>query len=979
MAEKSIGNFKLIKEEHIDEINADAAIYQHDKLGSYFFHLKTDDNNKAFATAFRTHPEDSTGVGHILEHSVLSGSEKYPVKEPFVNLMKNSLNTFLNAMTSADSTMYPVASCNEKDLLNLASVYLDGLFAPMIYHDKQIFRQEGRHFELEDDKPVINGVVYNEMKGAMASDMSQALYYLSPLVYDNTYKNWSGGIPEEICNLSYEAFLDYHRKFYHPTNAYFYLYGNMDAEKIINLIEDEYLSKFEKSEKVGPPPLAAEIEAPRYLSKKFPSNDEKNTAATILLHGANEDYVDSRILEAVYITLFSLDSSKLRERLIKKELISNLSAYFDISRRDRMGFMLYQGVVENDAKNFEKAVFDDLFDFLDECANDEKLYAELRESLIAAINRAEFNMREADTDRLPKGLLYGWQVSAALLNGGDPFKALRFEDDMQKAREFFAEGDVIGYIKENIIENNNRATVIMQPDPEMSARMKAEEDERVARLWNALSDEEKAEELKLNEELKIKQTSPDKKEDLDKLPVLELKDIDKEHNLKELKEKSLDDGIKVLHYEDFTSGIYYFDLFFDISPLRKFADEEAELYMGYDKKTLFNYALLPYLLGSLPSENYEYAALKNAMLANTGGIYFDTYQKETGDFLRATLKVQEDKSAKGIELLKEIIFNTHFDEKELLKARLTEILVRIESTAAESASQLACIRAESYIKRSRKITDITSGIDFYYSLKELMQDFDKRYQDLVKGLKNICKTVFGKRNLIIGLTADKNDFDKAVDVLSVLISSLPEGNEPVAFDENNSREFKLAKLNEAYTVPSGVQGTAMSTLIDYKPEMAVLMNILGLDYLWNKIRAQGGAYGAFTRLDRKGLFTCQSYRDPNCSKTIEAYKQIPDFIRSIELDRRELDNAIIGTFGKIDRPGHVYSEAKAAFSRYFNEIGLDELQAERDRLLSLELQDLLDLADEFEKLAETDAYCVVGSEDTIKKDAGLFKEIRKLI
>ena len=667
--------YELIKEENLTDIHAKGYLLRHKKSGAKISLISNDDENKVFYIGFRTPVEDSTGVPHIIEHTVLCGSDKFPVKDPFVELVKGSLNTFLNAMTYPDKTVYPVASCNDKDFANLMDVYLDAVFHPNIYKKEEIFKQEGWHYELEDkDAPVtINGVVYNEMKGAFSSPEGVLdRVVLNSLFPDTTYSNESGGDPEVIPELTYEQYLDFHRKFYHPCNSYIYLYGNMDMDEKLEFLDKEYLSHYDKIEVDSAIQLQAPFEKPVTISKPYSIASSESLEDNAYLSynvaiGTNLESELTLAFDVLDYALLSAPGAPLKQALIDAGIGKDIMGGFDNSTLQPIFSVVAKNANKEDEEKFVGIIEDTLKKIVKDGLN--------RKSLLAGINSEEFKFREADYGNFPKGLIYGLScMDSWLYDDDEPFLYLKILDVFAALKEKIETGYFEELIQKYLLDNSHKSYVSIEPEKGLNARLEKELEEKLAAYKRGLSEEEIDKLVEDTKHLKLYQEEPSPKEDLMKIPMLKRQDMKREAQPL-VYEKVSCNGIETIHTNIYSNGIHYLNLMFDISDIT----EEELPYLG----------VLKAVLGYMDTEHYNYADLANEINLMTGGIssqiniYADTKKKDSFHAkYEVRSKILYQNLEEGLRLLSEILMGTQITDEK----RLYEILARIKSSLQMSLS-----------------------------------------------------------------------------------------------------------------------------------------------------------------------------------------------------------------------------------------------------------------------------------------------------
>ena len=968
----NLNSYELIKEEELQDIRSNGLLFRHKKTGARVAVIHNDDNNKVFSIGFRTPPQDSTGTPHIIEHSVLCGSKSFPSKDPFIELAKGSLNTFLNAITYPDKTIYPIASYNDKDFQNLMHVYLDAVFYPNIYKKEEIFRQEGWHYKLESkDAPLeYNGVVYNEMKGAFSSPEQQLFRaILNSLFPDTAYSVESGGDPEVIPDLTYEAFLDFHRKYYHPSNSYIYLYGDIDVEEKLNWIDENYLQNFEqdfvdsKIELQEPFPKLRQIEQEYSLSEDEEVKDNTYLSYNMVL-GLSLDIETSMAMQILEYVLLSAPGAPLKQALIDAGIGKDILSSYDSDT--------YQTTLSMIAKNSEKEKKDEFLQIIKETLEQIIEDGLDLKSLRAGINFYEFRYREADFGSYPKGLMYGIQMlSTWLYDDLQPFSHLGFEV-FDKLKERIGTDYYTDLIKEYLLNNTHASLVILTPKPGLTSLKEEKLQKKLAAYKASLSDEEIEKIIEDTKRLKEYQEEPSSKEDVKKIPLLSIEDIDKNAQPIYNQEKEVD-GIPIIHHDVFTNGIAYLKLLFSLEDI---------------PKSLTPYvSLLSTVLGYIDTEHYSYLDLSNEVHIHTGGISKDvvTYSKKgsVSDYIPAfaiDVKVLYGEMDNAFDLLKEIIsFTILNDEKRLLEI-IKELKSRLQMHLTSSGHTVAVNRAISYFSEVGRYNEVVNGISYFRFIQGLETDFENAKDDLIQKLQQLMTYIFRKENLIISFTSDEEGLNTLEGKLRPFVEQLTQ--EPI---EKVKENFELNQLNEGFKTSSQVQyvaraGNFFDAGYEYTGALDVLRIILSYDYLWNNVRVKGGAYGSmcgFSRLNGNGFFT--SYRDPNLKETNEIYDKVYDYIKNFEADERDITKYVIGTISGIDTPRTPRTKGSASLTAYLTGITQEDLQKQRDEILQVTQEDIRNLAELVKAVLDNGNICVIGNEKKIEENKDLFLEVKQLI
>ncbi|QUH24398.1 insulinase family protein [Serpentinicella alkaliphila] len=964
---RSYYNFKLLMEKEIKEIKGVCRLFSHEKSGARLMHIQTDDDNKVFSITFRTPPTDSTGLPHILEHSVLCGSRKFPSKDPFVELAKGSLNTFLNAMTFSDKTMYPIASRNDKDFVNLMDVYLDAVFYPNIYKKKEILMQEGWHYELnnKEDELKYKGVVYNEMKGAFSSPEQILFRKIQETLFPNTpYRHDSGGDPEVIPDLTYDQFKDYHRQYYHPANSYIHLYGDGDLSEHLKFIDEQYLSAFEKIEVNTQIPIQGAFDEQQEVTVEYPisTNEKEDEKAFLSLNFAVSQSTNPELHLAFDILnniLLGSPAAPLKKALLEAGLGKDVFGSFDYTVLQPVFTVVSKNTNESEKSRFNDVVFSTL-KYLVKNGIDKKL-------IEASINAYEFRLREADFGRYPKGLIYAMKSMESWLHDADPTMHLSYEDSLETIKTALTTNYFEQLIDDYLVNNLHRSLLIVKPKKGLAKEIEDEVYNKLKAYKDSLSEGQLEELIAQTKELQRFQEQPNTQEELEAIPLLALNDIDKEPEKLPLVEKE-EQGIKILHSPIFTNEIVYINLLFDTKHISK----DLIPYMG----------LLSYVLGKVSTEKYNYEQLSNEVNIYTGGIYFNTeaYSQMDNDeqfYPKFTLKSAAlvKQLPKLIELSKEIIENTLFTEEKRLKEIIQEAKSRLESVILNEGHVVAAKRATSYFSPLGYYQELSTGISFYKFIADLEDNFNSMIEEIKGNLERVKSQIFNKNNLIASVTVDEKDYNAFKDAFKSILSNLKDGN-----IEKVNLGFEPTALNEGLLTSSKIQYVAKAYNFrklgfEYKGQMQVLKTIVSLDYLWKKVRVSGGAYGAMAGFSRNGNMYFASYRDPNLKETLEVYDEMNNYISQFEADEREMTKYIIGTISKIDAPLSPSAKGDRAAAYYISGLTYEDLKNERTEILSTKEADIKALAEIVDKLMKENNYCVLGNENKIKQNEEIFNNL----
>lgn len=970
MTVKDLSSYRIVKEKRVEELNSDGMILEHKKTGARIFLLSNDDENKVFCIGFRTPPSDSTGVPHILEHSVLCGSEKFPVKDPFVELVKGSLNTFLNAMTYPDKTVYPVASCNDKDFQNLMDVYMDSVLHPNIYNEEKIFRQEGWHYEMEaEDGPVTyNGVVYNEMKGAFSSPESVLdRYTRNALFPDTCYSNESGGAPDVIPSLTYEAFLDFHRKYYHPSNSYIYLYGDMDMAEKLDWLDREYLSRYDRQPVDSAIGLQSAFSAPIEREIFYPITEgESEKQATYLsvntVIGDGLDpilYLAFQILEYV---LIDAPGAPLKKALVDAGIGQDILGGYENGILQPYFSVIAKDADKEQLGEFLAVVKGTLRKLADQGFN--------KKSLLAGINYYEFRYREADFGSAPKGLMYGLQSLDSWLYDGDPLMYLEYEDTFAFLKKSVEEGYFEKLLAKYLLDNPFEAVITVSPKKNLTAMEEEALKAKLADYKKSLSREAIGEIVEKTKELKVYQDTPSPKEDLEKIPLLNRSDIAPEPE-KLCLEETVVDGTTVLRHPMFTSGIGYLKVMFNTNRV----PAEDLLYVG----------LLKSVLGYVDTKYHSYSDLSDEINLNSGGIslsvtsFVDLKNPEefTGIFC-ASARVLYPKLEFGFSTIAEILLDSILDEPKRLGEIVAEMKSRSQMKLNSGAHSAAVARATSYFSATSAFNDMTGGIAYYQFLEECAKHFEERKEELIRKLKETAEKLFTADNLIISYTADEEGYSYLEPALKRLKDRLPKSAGtvyPFTWRKGNRNEGFMTSSQVNYVARCG---TFAGSGYEYTGVLKILKVILGYDYLWLNVRVKGGAYGVMNGAGRSGEGYFVSYRDPNLRETDQVYEGVAEYLEQFDADERDMTKYVIGTISDLDTPLLAPYKASKAISAWFSGVTDEMLGEERGQILKAEPKDIRALAGIIRAILSTGSFCVVGNAEKIKENKELFGEIKNL-
>ncbi|MCY6482935.1 insulinase family protein [Clostridium aestuarii] len=969
----ALGGFKLVSKKWIKDLKCNAYQYEHIKSGAHLMFLDNNNDDKMFSVTFRTPAKDNTGINHIIEHSVLQGSKNYPVKDPFIEMSKQSLNTFLNAMTASDSTMYPVSSKNNKDFYNLMSIYLDAVFYPNMVKDKRIFQEEGWRYELNspDEELKYNGIVYNEMKGNYSSPeriLNKAI--AQSLFPDTSYKYESGGYPDDIPNLDYEDFVKTYNKYYTPSNSYFYLSGNLDIKKTLKFIEEKYLNSFDKKE------VDTKIQFQKPFNERKTKVVEYSVAKGTPLKNKTyltSNYVVDRVTNKDTVLGFSLlrslltgmPSSPISKALKKNGFGENIKAQFDIEYFQPVFSITAENINKNQKEKFQKVIDEALQDIVKNGFDEDLLNAVL-------------NVYEL-SNRTVKGnfaLMYNNLIMRSWLYDGDPTLYLNINSDISNIKNKIQKGYLENLIQKYLLDNKHCSLVILKPISGLEEKKESELKLKLANIKDSLSKEDITNLIKRTKELKAWQETPNTKETLNTLPSLTREDINKKAKEYTTIEKS-ENGVKILYHPIFTNGVDYISMYFDTT---KVPQEK----LGY-------MYLLEQVLENIDTQNYTKEDLTEEILTNSGGISFNNcsfvkhrdnntyYPKMMVNILSLSEKVP-----KNFQLLQEIMYKSKLNDKVRLKEIINNMKMEKEMELMSIGANMAAQKVLSYMSQAGKYNNYQNE-SFYGFLYNLDEKFDSKSDEIVKNLEEVRNLIFNKQDMIVSYTGENQNYKNFSDRFKNFSGDLR--NEKLS---SYKYIFDSSKINEGIMTSSKVQyvvkgGDLKKAGYEANGKLAVLSNILKSGYLWSNIRIKGGAYGTNMGINNS-IVMFSSYRDPNLKKTIDTIDNIPEYLKNFDADEKEMTNYIIGTIGKIDSSENMLSNIMGpaangmlADELYLSKTKQADIQKEREEIISTTAEDIRNFAPVIEALLKQDYLCVVGGETKIKENKDKFVVIKKLL
>lgn len=969
---ENIPAYEIVTQENLTDIHSTGYMLRHKKTGARLILIENDDENKVFSIAFRTPPANSTGVPHILEHSVLCGSREFPLKDPFVELVKGSLNTFLNAMTYPDKTCYPVASCNDQDFQNLMHVYLDAVFYPNIYKKEEIFRQEGWSYHLENKEGPLtyNGVVYNEMKGAFSSpDEVLDRQIKSSLFPDNTYGVESGGDPENIPELSYEEFLNFHRTYYHPSNSYIYLYGNMDMEEKLRFIDEKYLSAFDALAVDSRILEQAPFSQVKDLEEEYPvaENEEEEDNTYLSFNMVVGNAMDSMLgvaFDVLDYALLSAPGAPLKKALLDAQIGKDIYGSYD----DGV-LQPFFSIVAKGAKTSQKEEF---VSTIRKCLQDIVKNGVDKKAILAGINYMEFRYREADFGSYPKGLMYGLDILGNwLYDDENPFAQVKLLAIYDRLKEAVNEGYFEEIIRKWLLDNTHGTILTLIPKRGLAAKREKNLEEMLEKYRSSLSDAELEELVRKTKALEAYQESEENPEDLECIPMLKRSDIRREVEGFSNEELAVDDSL-FLYQDVCTNGIGYVNVMFEIRDM----EVEKVHYLG----------LLKSVLGYVDTKDYTYGQLFNEINARTGGIQcgVDVFDKANDPEVFRTMFTIRGKALYSqmdflFQMMGEILNTSRLTDIKRLREIIGEIKSRGQASLIGAGHQTAVLRGTSYASPMAKFQDEMAGVGYYKFVEDLDKNFQEKKEEIVAGLLNAVEEIIRPDSFMVSCTGERESVEQIQKLCGELKKSLPQRTSQVP-----SVSITCEKKNEGFKTSGQVQyvakcGNFVKKGYAYTGALEILKVALSYDYLWINLRVKGGAYGCMSGFRRSGESYFVSYRDPHLRRTLEVYQGVPEYVRTFQADERELTKYIIGTISGKDVPRTPQSQGALGRMAYFRGLTVEMLQKERDQILDATVEDIHALAPLIEAILADDQICVVGSESAVEKAKDVFMETKPLV
>lgn len=944
--------YSLIKNKNYEKLGLDVFLYEHKKSGARINYIKTDDKNKTFAIAFKTPPESSKGISHILEHSVLNGSKKYRTKEPFMDMISSSLQTFLNAMTYPDKTVYPVASENDKDFFNLQDVYLDAVFNPRVLNKEEIFLQEGKSIKIyEDGKFSVSGVVYNEMKGAITNPDTHIINEINKYLYkDSCYQYISGGNPYDISKLSYEEFLDYYNRFYHPSNADIFYYGDMDIEKYLKNLDEEYLSNYEKKEIIADCKVSENYyQKPIFTSFQSNNEDKNKSYLTYSFLTNKRSDIKQQLANAILsIALFNSDSSEISQRIYKEispESFYARNGYGDISSIQ----ITAQGTSYENLDSFVQIIEQELEKYAHHIPKD---------SLRAAHALFDFSQRD-QINSASKGIEY------ILMHNLDNeiFESLNLIDYINELGDLIETDYFEKQVEKYFLNNKTKLVLVAKADKNHFKNIEEKIDQDLEDLKNSLSNDQIDELKKKEEKLKTFQEKEDSKEDKATIPALEISDVDLD--IEKIPRQIEDETFKFIYHNLDSAGMIYSELFFDINHL----DLESIKYL----------CLISDFLGSIDTKKYSYQKLDDIIPINMAGLNFTIQniknkEGEINNFIKISFKTTLDRYENSLEIIKEIMENTDFSDEKRIKDILKQIKAIFEMNMYDSGHSLSLTRSFSHFDKLSYIKDELTGFGYYEFIKKIFKDVEDDFDKFKEKLEDLYKKIFSK-NLLVNITSSKNDYEKVKDIIRREFSDLDEikkEKSQIEFKKSYYKEGIISDANVNYVSMGGDLGEFSDKKLNL---LALSSSIISNPYLHDLIRAKGGAYGAGLMVDKYGNIGTYSYRDPNIEKTVENYKKIPEILDNLKLDPNDLKNQKISKMGSYLKPQSIQAKGSLDFIRYLQGFSYKELEEKLMDIKNSSLDDIINLKDDYKNILDKDNLTVFGNRGKILENKKYFDNI----
>jgi len=960
---QSYNGFKLLCKKSVSNADTVARVFVHNKSGAKVIHLANADKNKVFGIGFKTPPSDSTGAPHIVEHSTLNGSEKFPVKSLFNEMLKRSTSTFMNALTSDDCTIYPVASLNSKDFRNLIDVYMDAVFHPNFLKQPEIFMQEGWSYSLHDKKEDItcSGVVYNEMKGLYSNPLNRMSMEISKSLYPNTaYYYDAGGDPAKIPNLTYENFVKFYKRYYHPSNSCIYLYGDLDLLDTLKFLDQQYLCKYNRKNIKSTVPLQKHFRKRRYSTAEYgiPANATVNGKTYISINFSLDpikDYETLIGLSTLANILTGTDASLLKQEMLKEELGNNISCDFDYYKRQPVFSCILEGANESDASIFESKVEEALRKFVEK-GIDMNLIA-------SVINATELNKKTVQSNP-HKGLLHMFPIMLNWVHGTDPLLYVSTTSEDNVLKKMDKPGYFENLISKYLLHNNHSSCVILKPIPGLVEQKQSEDIQKLRQYKESLSSSEIQQLIDQTKALEKWKNTPNSKEALATLPSISVEDL--ETNEEDIPTDIQDiNGVKLLFHPLGTDSIAHVNMYFDTTKV--------------PQQQLCYLSLLGILLGRMDTKKYDYEELNKYILANCGGIYYCALAKDDSKehkkyypkFMVST-EAFIDKLPDTLDIVNEINYNSKFDDIK----RLKEIVSELQSSCENPDSfSFAVQQVNSQISDKYAYINEIFGRPFLKFIKGINQKLSDDPQTVVKNLCDVYRLVFSRENLIIGVTTEHKNIPVVKEAIKNIIDM-----SKVVHGPSHTYTFRQSKNRVGLLSTESIQNAVLGANIEnlgykYNGKMQVLSAIIS-NYLHKNVREQGGAYGATFEIFPDGIALFSSFRDPNMKKTLETFKETANVLRTFNANDAEMFNYISRAISYYFKPLDISLKGCIGDDMYITNTTKEDIKKTKDEILSTTAQDIRNFAKMIQDICEQNVYCISGNKANIEQYKDLFDELK---
>lgn len=934
--------FKIISSKKIDDMKSTIITYEHVNTGAKLVHMKNNDNQKLFSINFKTPPRDNTGVNHIIEHSVLGGSKNYPVKQPIAQMLNRTMGKLIIASTWQDYTSYTADSTSQKDLENLINVFLDGVFYPNMLEEPNIFKSEGWSYELdsEESELKINGIAYNEMKNMYSDSEIQLMQAIKESLFPDTSYRWeSGGLPEEIPSLTRESFIQTYKEYYKPSNSLIFLYGNLDIDRILKIINEGYLSKFHKEKIDISIPYQEPFEAPKTLVKEYGIPKESDTKNKTKI---SYDYVVSDFLDRETIIGFQiLDELLMGDRFSPLRKAIEDSSLSDMVYSDfrvdgiQPSYRIYTYDTEEENKDKIKKIIDEtLLRVLEEGFKEE----DINEVLDLFERRVIFN-----TNIDP--FSYSMKVTSSWVYGEKTPKFLDDRDVFNKIKKKIKSGYLENLIVKYLIQNNHSSTVILKPVKGLEDKKAIDLKESLARYKANLSNAEINNLVNKTKELRQWVDTPDSQEDLSKLPYLTKEDI--AINISDFPTKVKEVGkVKILYHPVSLDEMALTTFYFDTKSIEQ------------DKLSYIN--LLSSILNDMDNDTISFF---------TPRFYNIPKKSKVGLNIQVSLsKISNENISKSLKIFGETMSSINFNDKESIKNIIHEEKLKLDREYKDYSSieYISWDKMNSYLSESHRYVSKIVGIDYYKFISNLDKNFDKKWDEIQENLSKLKKHIFNQDTMVISFLGDEKGYKNLVKNIPSLLENMDDFKYSTAkydFPLNNKSEGVIMPINLQYVFKGG---NFIEEGYEYSPKMKVLEKIISSEYLWNEIRVKRGAYGTGVKIKEDGKVVFYSTQDPNIKETIETFDEVIDFIRNFKATDQEMINHIIGTITNVQSEMNPFGklnprlEAILQDELYFSGITKNDIEKIYEEIISTTDEDIRGFSDIIEKVLEQNYISVIG-------------------